>query len=91
METNMIRKTKYSIFLILFILLVSCESTRVAERVGVLAEKQDWMLWRSLNNECQRVFSDKSQCTAEDSMESVYWKRYRVMEETYIEKWGVEP
>lgn len=90
-------RIKYLALLILSVFLTACESTRVAERLGVIAARENYryyshewqmcLLKRELRGE-KDIFQS---CRFEAGLRESYIKQYLAMERTYIEKWGVEP
>lgn len=83
------------VFLILFVLLTSCETTRVAERVGVLAAKETFRHWSHEYELCLlRKNIEKlpeGWCLMDSRIRDSHLGQYKAMERIYIEKWGVEP
>lgn len=80
---------KLPVFLILFVLLTSCESTRVAERVEVLAERQAYHFWFHQYSICVNTGGDK--CRTALNLRDLFYEHYDAMRKAYEEKWGVEP
>ena len=80
------------VLLLMLLFLTSCESTRVAERVGVSSEREQLHFHQLYYFMClDKNDHNLEACSDEEEMMFIYLKRYQAMKETYTEKWNVEP